>query len=220
MSRLLFLLLLVPVAYIVLQQPLSLYTVVSGSMEPYVPRGSLVVVEPTPPLLGDIGAYRLEEGGRSYVIVHRVVGMGEGFYVFKGDAAEGVEHVHSERVLGRVALTIPYLGYIYLAGLANPLLVLMLFLTALLPSSRPSTLMPLALSTGILAYLSPGRGLTLVFNPLLYLAYSTALSLFLYFTERREGPHRLIYASYTALIVANAFSVDPRGVLSWLGSWS
>jgi signal peptidase I len=200
-----------------LQQPLALYTVVSGSMEPYVPRGSLVVVVPEHPGLGDVGAYRLEEGGKTYVIVHRVVGLGDGFYVFKGDAVEGVEQVSMDRVIGRVAVAIPYVGYVYMAGFANPLLVLLIPLAAFLPSSKPSTLFPLTLATGVLAYLSPGRGLTAVINPLLYLTYSTALSLFIYFVERREGPNRLIFMSYIALAVANAFSTNPRGVLSWIG---
>jgi len=217
LRRVLYILLLAPVAYLVLQQPLALYTVVSGSMEPYVPRGSLVVVIPEHPGLGDVGAYKLEEGGKTYVIVHRVVGLGEGFYVFKGDAVDGVDHVPADRVIGRVAVAIPYVGYVYMAGFANPLLVLLIFLAAFLPSSKPSTLFPLTLATGVLAYLSPGRGLTAVINPLLYLMYSTAFSLFIYFVERREGPHRLIFMSYIALAVANVFSTDPRGVLSWIG---
>jgi signal peptidase I len=217
LRRVLYILLLAPVAYLVLQQPLALYTVVSGSMEPYVPRGSLVVVIPDHPGLGDVGAYRLEEGGKTYVIVHRVVGLGDGFYVFKGDAVEGVEQVSMDRVIGRVAVAIPYVGYVYMAGFANPLLVLLILLAAFLPSSKPSTLFPLTLATGVLAYLSPGRGLTAVVNPLLYLTYSTALSLFIYFVERREGPNRLIFMSYIALAVANAFSTNPRGVLSWIG---
>jgi signal peptidase I len=217
LRRVLYILLLAPVAYLVLQQPLALYTVVSGSMEPYVPRGSLVVVIPDHPGLGDVGAYRLEEGGKTYVIVHRVVGLGDGFYVFKGDAVEGVEQVSMDRVIGRVAVAIPYVGYVYMAGFANPLLVLLILLAAFLPSSKPSTLFPLTLATGVLAYLSPGRGLTAVINPLLYLTYSTAFSLFIYFVERREGPNRLIFMSYIALAVANAFSTNPRGVLSWIG---
>jgi signal peptidase I len=217
LRRVLYILLLAPVAYLVLQQPLALYTVVSGSMEPYVPRGSLVVVIPDHPGLGDVGAYRLEEGGKTYVLVHRVVGLGDGFYVFKGDAVEGVEQVSMDRVIGRVAVAIPYVGYVYMAGFANPLLVLLILLAAFLPSSKPSTLFPLTLATGVLAYLSPGRGLTAVINPLLYLTYSTALSLFIYFVERREGPNRLIFMSYIALAVANAFSTNPRGVLSWIG---
>jgi signal peptidase I len=217
LRRVLYILLLAPVAYLVLQQPLALYTVVSGSMEPYVPRGSLVVVIPDHPGLGDVGAYRLEEGGKTYVIVHRVVGLGDGFYVFKGDAVEGVEQVSMDRVIGRVAVAIPYVGYVYMAGFANPLLVLLILLAAFLSSSKPSTLFPLTLATGVLAYLSPGRGLTAVVNPLLYLTYSTALSLFIYFVERREGPNRLIFMSYIALAVANAFSTNPRGVLSWIG---
>jgi hypothetical protein len=186
-------------------------------MEPYVPRGSLVVVVPEHPGLGDVGAYRLEEGGKTYVLVHRVVGLGEGFYIFKGDAVDGIEQVSVDRVIGRVVLAIPYVGYVYMAGFANPLLVLLIPLAAFLPSSKPSTLFPFALATGVLAYLSPGRGLTAVVNPLLYLMYSTAFSLIVYFVERREGPHRLISMSYVALAVANAFSTDPRGVLSWIG---
>jgi signal peptidase I len=217
LRRVLYILLLAPVAYLVLQQPLALYTVVSGSMEPYVPRGSVVVVAPEQLGLGDVGAYRLEEGGKTYVIVHRVVGLGEGFYVFKGDAVDGVEKVPVDRVIGSVVLAIPYIGYVYMAGFANPLLVLLIFLAAFLPSSKPSTLFPLTLATGVLAYLSPGRGLMAVINPLLYLMYSTAFSLFIYFVERREGPNRLIFMSYIALAVANAFSTDPRGVLSWIG---
>jgi signal peptidase I len=217
LRRALYILFLAPIAYLVLQQPLALYTVVSGSMEPYVPRGSLVVVAPEQLGLGDVGAYRLEEGGKTYVIVHRVVGLGEGFYVFKGDAVDGVEKVPVDRVIGSVVLAIPYVGYVYMAGLANPLLVLLILLAAFLPSSKPSTLFPLTLATGVLAYLSPGRGLTAVINPLLYLMYSTAFSLFIYFVERREGPNRLIFMSYIALAVANAFSTNPRGVLSWIG---
>jgi signal peptidase I len=217
LRRVLYILLLAPVAYLMLQQPLALYTVVSGSMEPYIPRGSLVIVLPEYPGLGDVGAYRLEEGGKTYVIVHRVVGLGDGFYVFKGDAVEGVEQVSMDRVIGRVAVAIPYVGYVYMAGFANPLLVLLILLAAFLPSSKPLSLFPLALATGVLAYLSPGRGLTAVINPLLYLTYSTALSLFIYFVERREGPNRLIFMSYIALAVANAFSTNPRGVLSWIG---
>jgi len=216
-GALVFLLLVVPVAYIVVQQPISLHVVVSGSMEPYVSRGSLVVVEPSPPTLGDVGAYRLELGGGSYVIVHRVVGVGDGFYAFRGDAGEGVEHVPADRVLGRVALSIPYVGYLYMAGLANPLLLVMLALAALLPNNKPSTLFPLSFASGLLAFASPGRGLTAVIDPLLYLLYSSALSTTLYLYERREGPHWLIYTSHLMLTVANLFSVDVSGVASWLG---
>jgi signal peptidase I len=124
LSRVVYILLLIPLAYLLLQQPAPMfYTVVSGSMEPYIPRGSLVVVEASPPGLGDVGAYRLEEGGKTYVIVHRVVGLGDGFYVFKGDAVDGVEQVSMDMVIGSVVLAIPYVGYVYVAGFANPLLV-------------------------------------------------------------------------------------------------
>ena len=217
MRRAAYALLLTPAIYFIMQQPLMFYVVVSGSMEPFVPRGSLVVVEPGRPELGDVGAYMLELGGGSYVIVHRVVGVGDGFYAFRGDAGEGVEHVPADRVLGRVALSIPYVGYLYMAGLANPLLLVMLALAALLPNNKPSTLFPLSFASGLLAFASPGRGLTAVIDPLLYLLYSSALSTTLYLYERREGPHWLIYTSHLMLTVANLFSVDVSGVASWLG---
>jgi signal peptidase len=213
-----YILLLIPLAYLLLQQPApTFYTVVSGSMEPYIPRGSLVVVEASPPGLGDVGAYRLEAGGRVYVLVHRVVGVGDGFYVFKGDAVDGVERVSAGDVLGRAVLTIPYIGYIYLAGLANPLIIALLAISALLPGRSPSTFYPFSLTTGLLAFLSPGRGLTALMDPLLYLAYSSSISTFLYILERWEGPHWLITTSHILLTVANVFSTEPRGVMSWIG---
>ncbi len=219
MRRVLYLLLLAPLAYLYLQQPsLSLYTVVSGSMEPDLPRGSLVLVEAVPPTLGEVGAYRLEAGGKTYVMVHRVVGVGDGFYVFRGDAAGWVESVPAGDVLGRVAVAVPYLGYLYLAGLANPALVALLALAAFPPSRGVSTLFPLSFATGVLAFLLPGRGLTSVVNPTVYLAYSSTTSTLLYLLERQKGPHRLISLSHIMLAVANAFSTDVRGVETWLAS--
>ena len=68
----------------------ELYTVVSGSMEPAIPTGSLVYVEnmdPTEVQEGDVIAFYSVQGG-SAVITHRVVTnstvMGE--FITKGDA--------------------------------------------------------------------------------------------------------------------------------------
>ncbi len=217
MKTVLLLPLLVVLGFLFAQQPgLSLYTVLTGSMEPYVPRGSLVVVENTQPALGDIAAYRVEANGRSYVIVHRVVGVGDGYYVFRGDAAGGVEAVSAGDVLGRVALAVPYVGYLYIAGLANPLLVgLLLVIAAFLPARDPQTLFPLSFGSSLLAFLLPGRGLTAVLGPHAYFAFASSVSILLYFLERRDGPHTLITISHVMLAVANLFSVDLRGVASW-----
>jgi signal peptidase len=219
LRRLLYLTLVAPIAFLILQQPpISLYAVVSGSMEPDIPRGSLVVVEAVPPMLGEAAAYRIEVDGRSYVLIHRVVGMGDGQYTFKGDAVEGPETVPASNVIGRVALAIPHLGYLYMAGLANPLLVALLIVIALMPSGGSSNLLPISLATGVLAFAFPGRGLTALIGAAPYLAYSTATASALYLLERRLGPHPLISLSHALLIAANSMSTDLGGVLRWLGA--
>jgi signal peptidase len=219
LRRLLYLTLIVPIAYLVLQQPpLSLYAVVSGSMEPDIPRGSLVVVEAVPPVLGEAAAYRLEVDGRTYVLIHRVVGVRDGGYELRAAAGNAVEIVPAGRVVGRVALAVPYLGYLYMAGLANPLIAALLILVALMPPGRPSSLLPLSLATGAIAFALPGRGLTALMGPAPYLAYSAALASLLHLLERRVGPHQLISLSHALLIVMNASSTDLGGVLRWLGA--
>ena len=93
----------------------ELYTVVSGSMEPAIPTGSLVYVEnmdPTEVQEGDVIAFYSVQGG-SAVITHRVVTnstvMGE--FITKGDANE--ENDMSPipyYYIGRVVKSIPRVG--------------------------------------------------------------------------------------------------------------
>jgi signal peptidase I len=91
----------------------EVYNVVSGSMEPALPVGSVVYVETVAPetvAQGDIIAY--ESGG--YVITHRVVTnrLVEGEFVTKGDAnkQEDMAAVSYQDLIGRVAYHIPVLG--------------------------------------------------------------------------------------------------------------
>lgn len=94
------------------------YTVISGSMEPAIPVGSLVYIkemEPENVLKGDIIAYY---GGRdsNAIITHRVVEnrviMGE--FITKGDAnrTEDMNPVSYDHFIGRVELHIPQLGVV------------------------------------------------------------------------------------------------------------
>ena len=103
----------------------ELYTVVSGSMEPAIPTGSLVYVEnmdPTEVQEGDVIAFYSVQGG-SAVITHRVVTnstvMGE--FITKGDANAEPDPLKVEYagVLGTVTAHIPFIG-IY-AGALNTL---------------------------------------------------------------------------------------------------
>ena len=94
----------------------ELYTVVSGSMEPAIPTGSLVYVEnmdPTEVQEGDVIAFYSVQGG-SAVITHRVVTnstvMGE--FITKGDANEenDMSPIPYYYFIGRVVKSIPRVG--------------------------------------------------------------------------------------------------------------
>ncbi|MBR6408362.1 MAG: signal peptidase I [Clostridia bacterium] len=91
----------------------EVYNVVSPSMEPSIPMGSLVIVKPTdgPELeIGDVAAFR---GGES-VIAHRVTAnrVIEGELSTKGDAneEEDINPVPYSNLVGRVERSIPRLG--------------------------------------------------------------------------------------------------------------
>jgi len=91
----------------------QVYDVVSGSMEPEIPVGSVVYVKQADPSMiqvGDVIAYQSE----SDVVIHRVTAnrssMGE--MVTKGDAnnVEDFSPVPYVDVLGRVEVHLPFLG--------------------------------------------------------------------------------------------------------------
>ena len=91
----------------------EVFNVVSGSMEPEIPVGSVAYIEPTDPV-------ELEEGDvisfnqNGSVILHRVVSnhQVEGYLITKGDAneQEDLEEVPYQNVRGREVRHIPVLG--------------------------------------------------------------------------------------------------------------
>lgn len=94
----------------------DIYTVVSGSMEPAIPTGSLVYIEDAQPEdieEGDVIAFY---GARdsAAVITHRVVENNTlmGQFTTKGDANEkaDVNPVDYDNFIGKVVLSIPWLG--------------------------------------------------------------------------------------------------------------
>lgn len=97
------------------------YTVLTGSMTPTYPPGSLVVVRPVDPdaiRIGDAITYQLESG-KPTVVTHRVVSQGfdgDGNVVLrtKGDANEDPDPkpVQAVQVKGEVWYSVPYLGYV------------------------------------------------------------------------------------------------------------
>lgn len=100
------------------------YVILSGSMEPVYPVGSLVYVRPAAAgsvAAGDAIAFYLADG--ETVAVHRVIGVDEARACFstKGDAndAPDAAPVAFTSLIGKPALCVPYLGYAA-AWLAQP----------------------------------------------------------------------------------------------------
>ncbi|GAA4418919.1 hypothetical protein GCM10023169_09060 [Georgenia halophila] len=97
------------------------YTVTTGSMEPALPPGTLVVVRPVPHDqigVGDVITYQLESGEPA-VATHRVVAVGTDMtgayrYTTRGDANDADDRtpVRSEQIRGRLWYAVPYLGHV------------------------------------------------------------------------------------------------------------
>jgi signal peptidase len=94
------------------------YVVISGSMEPAIPVGSMVYsaqTEPSTLQQGDIIVFYANETG-STPVTHRVVEnrISEGEIITKGDANEqnDISPITYANVLGKMVLHVPMLGYI------------------------------------------------------------------------------------------------------------
>lgn len=97
------------------------YTVLTGSMVPNYPPGTLVVVRAVDVSeinLGDVVTYQLESG-KPEVVTHRVVAVGEaadGSLIFttKGDANDAADPkpVTPVQIVGKLWYAVPYIGWI------------------------------------------------------------------------------------------------------------
>lgn len=94
------------------------YTVLTGSMRPSLPPGTLVVVRPAAPEeigIGSVITYQLRSGEPA-VVTHRVVGVGsngkEMVYRTQGDANSAADPVpvREVQVRGRLWYAVPHLG--------------------------------------------------------------------------------------------------------------
>lgn len=95
------------------------YTVLTGSMQPGMPPGSMIAVRPAAideVRVGDVVTYQIRSGEPA-VVTHRVVGTtsstgGDRLLLTRGDANDADDPpVQSEQLRGVVVLAVPYLGY-------------------------------------------------------------------------------------------------------------
>ncbi len=97
------------------------YTVLTGSMRPDYPPGTLVVVKAVDPAdlrVGDVVTYQLESGDAT-VVTHRVVTIstdleGEVSLTTQGDAnnVPDTDPVRPVQIKGRLWYSVPYLGHV------------------------------------------------------------------------------------------------------------
>ncbi len=128
------------------------YTVLTGSMEPTISAGDVVIDERVSPLearIGDVVTFRDPED-QSRQLTHRVKGIRRQgshlWFVTQGDANNTVEHwrISDDGSLGRVLYTVPWVGHVAVLtktplGLALLVMVpvLLLALDELLKIWRP-----------------------------------------------------------------------------------
>lgn len=97
------------------------YTVLTGSMEPKYPPGTLIVVRPTAGEdlnAGDVVTFQPESGNPA-VVTHRIVsvfydGQGQRRFITKGDANKVQDDTQlvADQIRGRLWYSVPYLGRI------------------------------------------------------------------------------------------------------------
>jgi signal peptidase I len=100
------------------------YTILTGSMDPTYPPGTLVIVKPVDPQqirLGDVVTYQLESG-EGAVVTHRVIEIqaptaatkGELRFITKGDAndVQDQKAVRPVQIRGVVWYAVPYIGWV------------------------------------------------------------------------------------------------------------
>ena len=109
-------------------------TVLTGSMAPAYPPGTLLIVKPTPPdevRVGDVMTYQLESG-KAVLVTHRVIEKsqdtnGNLTFITKGDHNDLADDdpVKPVQVVGTVWYAVPWIGYVNNAvnGDLRPLII-------------------------------------------------------------------------------------------------
>lgn len=117
----------------------KLFTVQSGSMEPSIRTGSVIISTPSENYqTGDIITYRTDETNPKATVTHRLVDIieeeGQIMYVTKGDANDAADpnRILSSQLVGRVALSVPFLGYPVAFAQTQTGLIIMIIIPATL----------------------------------------------------------------------------------------
>ena len=114
----------------------SQYIVTSGSMEPNISVGDLILVKAQEQYeLGDVVAFHDAAGA---TVTHRIMGTVSGQFITQGDAnnTEDDDLLPPERIIGKLQLVLPGMGYV-IEFLRSPLGILLLVAVGVLLIKLP-----------------------------------------------------------------------------------
>ena len=103
--------LILGLGFLILILDINPYVIVSGSMEPELPVGSVCLVDcqQKEPEVGDIISYKAKDT----IITHRVIKKTDGGYITKGDSNSVADPgiVKSTQIFGTCVASVPKVGY-------------------------------------------------------------------------------------------------------------
>lgn len=112
------------------------YLVQSGSMEPTIMTGDIIVIQPQKQYLTrDVVSFHDSE---NRVVTHRIANIetkdGQEVITTKGDAnrTDDFDTIRPQQIIGKVSLTIPKLGFLVAFGKSLPGLIIMIIIPAAL----------------------------------------------------------------------------------------
>ncbi|OGJ15829.1 MAG: signal peptidase I [Candidatus Pacebacteria bacterium RIFCSPHIGHO2_01_FULL_46_16] len=116
------------------EPPLASYVVQSGSMEPSIMTGDIILIRPESEYaLNDVITFRDQ---KKRVVTHRISDIqaqnGKTIFLTKGDANRSVdiEFVPLENVVGKVQLTVPKIGFLVSFAKTMPGIILFVIIPA------------------------------------------------------------------------------------------
>jgi len=190
------------------------YYIMSGSMEPLAPVGSLIITHPAwlrPPRIGDVIVYKSERLG---LIAHRLVGVEDGEYVIKADVGGYVEKVGPGKIIGVAVLIIPLVGWVGIAASAVqslPIVIGMLLAASLIPGRPSRVLYPLSSCLSLLPILLPLDPALIFLGPYtryFYTALFLSGSITAWYTDLKSyAPRWVVELALTVVAIASIMVV-------------
>jgi len=117
---------------------IKLFTVQTGSMEPTIRKGSIVIIKPSSSYIKDDVITVVDPNNSKISVTHRIFNIetidGKTVYVTKGDAnnTTDLELRLKENILGKVLFSIPVIGYVISFAKTREGLIILIILPSIL----------------------------------------------------------------------------------------